>query len=275
LLVAQLENRELMKSGPFDTPVFHAEIKQLMQSDDLPQISIAAHIGNRNESDQAAVRAQETCFPALRWRTLLAEPFRRGGIVANPLALTTLFSRLFAAYQGNDTAPLTPATVRLMVDPSEGTSIPGTDSWWGLGWQVFAAPNTTNQPGDWEKNGGLPGTSSLLFQSADGTTWAYILNENDGDAVGAADQPFEHQMKAYIQAAIAAWTGRSFTRSRIVWFGVQKAPTRAAKHHVGATPETRGISGDSLFLMVGNQLPHPCPSKGCSNNTALNFALQG
>jgi CubicO group peptidase (beta-lactamase class C family) len=132
--------------------------------------------------------------------------FGEGGIVANPLALTTLFSRLFEAYQGNDTAPLTPATVRLMVDASEGTPVPGTDSWWGLGWQVFAAPNTTDQPGAWEKNGGLPGTSSLLFQGADGTTWAYILNENDGDAVGAADQPFEHQMKAYIQAAIAAWT---------------------------------------------------------------------
>ena len=96
-----------------------------------------------------------------------------------------------------------------MVDPKEGASIPGTDSWWGLGWQVFAAPNTTDRPGDWQKNGGLPGTSSLLFQGADGTTWAYVLNENDGDADGAGDGPFQHQMKTYIQAAIEAWTGRS------------------------------------------------------------------
>jgi hypothetical protein len=50
--------------------------------------------------------------------------------------LTTLFGRLFEAYQGNETAPLTPATVRLMVDPSEGTTIPGSDNWWGLGWAV-------------------------------------------------------------------------------------------------------------------------------------------
>jgi hypothetical protein len=137
--------------------------------------------------------------------------FGEGGITATPLALTTLFGRLFEAYQGNETAPLTPATVRLMVDPSEGTTIPGSDSWWGLGWQVFAAPNTTYQPGDSEKNGGLPGTSSLMFQGADGTTWAYLHNENDGDAVGAADQPFQHQMKAYIQAAIAAWSLRPNT----------------------------------------------------------------
>ena len=96
-----------------------------------------------------------------------------------------------------------------MVDPRAGTPIAGPDSWWGLGWQVFAAPNTTDRPGNWVKNGGLPGTSSLMFQGADGTTWAYILNENDGDAVGTADQPFATQIKADIQAAIAAWTDRS------------------------------------------------------------------
>ena len=47
LSVEQLENRELLKSGPFDTPVFHAEIRQLMRSNDLPQISLAARIDSR------------------------------------------------------------------------------------------------------------------------------------------------------------------------------------------------------------------------------------
>jgi CubicO group peptidase (beta-lactamase class C family) len=138
----------------------------------------------------------------------LASHFGEGGLTANPLALTALFGGLFAAYQGSTTGPLAPATVRLMVNPKEGAHISGANSWWGLGWQVFAAPNTTDRPGDWVKNGGLPGTSSLLFQGADGTTWAYVLNENDGDADGAADQPFQQQMKAYIQAAILAWSER-------------------------------------------------------------------
>ncbi len=138
-----------------------------------------------------------------------ASHFGEGGITANPLALTALFNGLFDAYKGSQTGPLTPATVRLMVDPSEGTQVPNTNSWWGLGWQVFAAPNTTKVPGNWQKNGGLPGTSSLLFQDADGTTWAYVLNENDGDAVGDADQPVQQEMTAYIQGAIAAWTDRN------------------------------------------------------------------
>jgi hypothetical protein len=47
LSVEQLEDRELLKSGPFDTPVFHAEIRQLMRSNDLPQISLAARIDSR------------------------------------------------------------------------------------------------------------------------------------------------------------------------------------------------------------------------------------
>jgi CubicO group peptidase (beta-lactamase class C family) len=136
----------------------------------------------------------------------LPSHFGEGGMTTTPLALTHLFHRLFAAYQGNRTSPLTPATVQLMVDPSVGTAIPDSHSWWGLGWQVFAVPNTPNRPGGWVKNGGLSGTSSLMFQGADGTTWAYILNENDGDAVGTMDQPFATQMKADIQAAIAAWT---------------------------------------------------------------------
>jgi len=48
LMVEQLENREVKSSGPFGTSLFHAEIRQLMRSNDLPQISIAAHIGSRN-----------------------------------------------------------------------------------------------------------------------------------------------------------------------------------------------------------------------------------
>ena len=48
LSVEQLENRELMSGGPFDTPRFRSEIRQLMRSNDLPQISLAARIGSRN-----------------------------------------------------------------------------------------------------------------------------------------------------------------------------------------------------------------------------------
>jgi hypothetical protein len=48
LSVEQLENRELLKSGPFDTTVFHAEIRQLMRSNDLPQISLTARIDSRH-----------------------------------------------------------------------------------------------------------------------------------------------------------------------------------------------------------------------------------
>jgi CubicO group peptidase (beta-lactamase class C family) len=141
----------------------------------------------------------------------LQSHFGEGGMTTNPLALTWLFGQLFDAYKGDPTGPLTPATVRLMVDRSNGTRIDGTNNWWGLGWQVDPAPGTTDRPGDWVKNGGLPGTSSLMFQGADGTTWAYSLNENDGDADGADDQPFAVQIKAYIQAAIAAWESAAKT----------------------------------------------------------------
>src|SRR5262249_34591799 len=103
----------------------------------------------------------------------LQSHFGEGGMTTTPLALTRLFGRLFEAFKGSASTPLSPATVRLMVDRSNGTTITGTNNWWGLGWQVNAAPGTTDRPGDWLKNGGLPGTSSLMFQGADGTTWAY------------------------------------------------------------------------------------------------------
>lgn len=130
--------------------------------------------------------------------------FGEGGMAANPRALVRLFGGLFAAYEGQSGLPLSQATVSEMVNPANGVPVPGSSSWWGLGWQVFSAPNNPDQPGNWVKNGGLPGTSSLLFQGADGTTWAYTLNENDGDAVGGSNQPFASALQADIQAAIAA-----------------------------------------------------------------------
>ena len=57
LSVEALENRELLKGGPFHTPLFHAELGQLMRSQDLPQISLAIHIDGRNFTDTFTNRA--------------------------------------------------------------------------------------------------------------------------------------------------------------------------------------------------------------------------
>ncbi len=134
----------------------------------------------------------------------LQSHFGEGGYVANPLALTQFFNRLFAIGNGDTSGPLAPATVQAMINPINGTPVPGSaPSWWGLGWQVFAQPGTTNVPGNWTKNGALPGTSSLLFQGADGTTWAFVLNEDDGDAVGdLAKEVFNAALKDVIEGAL-------------------------------------------------------------------------
>jgi CubicO group peptidase (beta-lactamase class C family) len=137
--------------------------------------------------------------------------FGNGGLTATSLALVKLFNGLFTADRGQIGLPLSPATVQQMVNPKDGTPVPGRKvSWWGLGWQVFPVPDAPGTPGNWVKNGGLPGTSSLLFQGRDGTTWAYILNEHDGDQDGtfeATHQTVAKTLKADIQAAIKAWIG--------------------------------------------------------------------
>jgi hypothetical protein len=130
--------------------------------------------------------------------------FAEGGIVANPLALVTFFDNLEAAYNGATTGPLTPATVQEMVSKMNGTQMNGPSGpWWGLGWEVMPAPGTTDVPGEWTKNGGLPGTSSLLVKLDNDTSFAYVINENDGDSVGVfPDAPFAAELEADVEAAL-------------------------------------------------------------------------
>ena len=80
LSVEQLENRELLKSGPFDTPLFHAEIKQLIRFNHLPQLSLAAHIGNRKFTYTFTNRAFTGFAPGRIPKTTPNSLFRAGSV---------------------------------------------------------------------------------------------------------------------------------------------------------------------------------------------------
>src|SRR5262245_26893137 len=145
--------------------------------------------------------------------------FGEGGLVATPLALTRFFNNLYAAYNGDTSGPLQPATVQQMVSQDFGTPV-NASSWWGLGWQVWAMPGTATTPGQWNKNGGLPGTSALLVKRPDGFSWAFVLNEDVGDAVGPDDKPFAQTVAGYVNAAIDATLERTgvFRPGAGTWF---------------------------------------------------------
>jgi CubicO group peptidase (beta-lactamase class C family) len=127
--------------------------------------------------------------------------FGEEGMTATPLALVDFFNNLYAAYNGATTGPLSPATVQQMVSFANGTST-GSGSWYGLGWQVIAAPGTTTTPGIWSKNGSDPGTSSWLTQFTDGTTWSYLLNEDINLAQGVGGQSFVTSLSQDVQSAL-------------------------------------------------------------------------
>jgi CubicO group peptidase (beta-lactamase class C family) len=127
--------------------------------------------------------------------------FAEEGLAANPLALTTLTSNLWAAYKGATTGPLSPATVQEMVSLADGTPIDSTE-WFGLGFRVTAAPGTTSTPGKWTKGGSDPGTNSQVTQNSDGTTWSFVMNEDNNDATGLNGQTFMVTLTNAVNAAL-------------------------------------------------------------------------
>jgi len=90
-----------------------------------------------------------------------------GGWVASARDLV----KLLVAIDGFTTKPdiLTPASIQTMVTPST------TNSNYANGWQV----NTAN---NWWHTGSLDGTASIIVRSANGYTWAVLLNKRIDDA---------------------------------------------------------------------------------------------
>jgi CubicO group peptidase (beta-lactamase class C family) len=127
--------------------------------------------------------------------------FGEEGLSATPLALTALTSNLFAAYNGATTGPLSPATVKEMINPAGGTPI-DSGEWFGLGFQVTAQPGATRTPGTWTKGGSDPGTNSQVTEYNDGTTWSFVMNEDNNDATGLNGQSFITTLTNAVIAAL-------------------------------------------------------------------------
>jgi CubicO group peptidase (beta-lactamase class C family)/subtilisin-like proprotein convertase family protein len=171
-----------------------------------------AYYPNANESPTPSVFPNPTATaPPFTPSANVPEPYGGGiyyeshfgeeGMTATPLALVDFFNNLYAAYNGATTGPLSPATVQQMVSFANGTPT-GSSSWYGLGWQMNAAPGTMTTPGPWSKPGSDPGTSSWVAQYTDGTTWAYVLNEDLNLAQGVGGQSFPTSLSQDVRSAL-------------------------------------------------------------------------
>ncbi|MDX2038034.1 MAG: serine hydrolase domain-containing protein [Isosphaeraceae bacterium] len=142
--------------------------------------------------------------------------FGEGGLAATPSALTRLFHRLGEVYSGlRSDGPLSRDTISQMVGQGNGVAVPNSGgAWWGLGWEVFPTTPNGSEPGNWSKNGALPGTSTLLTRLADGTTFAYTLNQRLSTTGSSSRQtPPANQLATIIRNAIAAWNNPKAART--------------------------------------------------------------
>jgi CubicO group peptidase (beta-lactamase class C family) len=136
--------------------------------------------------------------------TYLAGDFGTHGLVATPTALAMVMNNLSEVYAGAATGPLSQSTVDMMVEmpvnPATG-SLPGDDVNFGTGWFGMGLGVTSegNSVAAWNKNGDLPGTTTLFQRNPDGTVWAATFN---GGISGNSHDAFVASLQQIISDAL-------------------------------------------------------------------------
>ncbi len=103
-----------------------------------------------------------------------------GGWIASAIDLARFIATLDGKRPGHQV--LQTASVRQMVARPAAPLWVGTDTWYGMGWQVRPAGNDAN----WWHAGSLDGTTTLMVRAGNGLTWVVLLNfRPNSDDLGA------------------------------------------------------------------------------------------
>jgi len=103
-----------------------------------------------------------------------------GGWIASAVDLARFIDAVDGRRPGRQI--LRPASIRQMVARPAPPLWVGTDTWYGMGWQVRPAEGDLN----WWHMGSLDGTTTLMVRAANGLTWVVLLNfrPKDSDRLG-------------------------------------------------------------------------------------------
>ena len=97
-----------------------------------------------------------------------------GGWIASPIDLVRLVSALDAS---RPPTILDPEIVELMTARPELEHLQDQPEHYGMGWNIYSEGDEA----DWWHDGSLPGTTSILVRTRDGTSWAALFNSDPGD----------------------------------------------------------------------------------------------
>jgi len=119
-----------------------------------------------------------------------------GGWVGTPTDLLRVMVRIDG--RPNPTDLITAASFQGMTTPSTacGSGPCNYARSWGIG-----GPTGTSTGFDWFHNGALSGTRSLVYNRADGISWAVVINDTSAGAPYLADGPMTNMMNSVLAAA--------------------------------------------------------------------------